>query len=177
MTNEVIEFLNYEDKDRKDNSKLSYSAFTLNQLETLSAITSVAQGDLEYHFEEVYNQLPLFLEFEELWNRVLDDLDNKISSAIYSSEHMRDSLMAQGESFKTNDYATALALTYNESDLLEKLVSSLEYETIETHLDHFVKSFEEWKDIDFKVKAMPVSWLVSYKGKNFLNSYIELGEE
>ena len=177
MTNEVSEFLNLKDKDREDNSKLSYSAFTLNQLETLSAITSVAQGDLEYHFEEVYNQLPLFLELEELWNRVLDDLDNKISSAIYSSEHMRDSLMAQGESFKTNDYATALALTYNESDLLEKLVSSLEYETIETHLDHFVKSFEEWKDIDFKVKAMPVSWLVSYKGKNFLNSYIELGEE
>ena len=177
MTNEVSEFLNLKDKDREDNSKLSYSAFTLNQLETLSAITSVAQGDLEYHFEEVYNQLRLFFEFEELWNRVLDDLDNKISSAIYSSEHMRDSLMAQGESFKTNDYATALALTYNESDLLEKLVSSLEYETIETHLDHFVKSFEEWKDIDFKVKAMPVSWLVSYKGKNFLNSYIELGEE
>ena len=166
MTNEVIEFLNYEDKDRKDNSKLSYSAFTLNQLETLSAITSVAQGDLGYY------EL-----FEEFWEEGLDKVNDKISSAIYSSEHMRDSLMAQGESVKTNDYATALALTYNESDLLEKLVSSMEYETIETHLDHFVKSLGEWKDIDFKIKAMPVAWLVSYKGKNFLNSYIELGEE
>ena len=166
MTNEVSEFLNLKDKDREDNSKLSYSAFTLNQLETLSAITSVAQGDLGYY------EL-----FEEFWEEVLDKVNDKISSAIYSSEHMRDSLMAQGESVKTNDYATALALTYNESDLLEKLVSSMEYETIETHLDHFVKSLGEWKDIDFKIKAMPVAWLVSYKGKNFLNSYIELGEE
>ena len=166
MTNEVSKFLNYEDKDREDNSKLSYSAFTLNQLETLSAITSVAQGDLGYY------EL-----FEEFWVEVLDKVDDKISSAIYSSEHIRDSLIAQGESVKINDYATALTLTYNESDLLEKLVSSMEYETIETHLNHFVKSLKEWKDIDFKVKAMPVSWLVSHKGKNFLNSYIELGEE
>jgi hypothetical protein len=166
MTNEVSEFLNYEDKDREDNDKLSYSAFTINQLETLSAITSVAQGDLGYY------EL-----FEEFWEEVLDKVNDKISSAIYSSEHMRDSLMAQGESVKTNDYATALALTYNESDLLEKLVSSMEYETIETHLNHFVKSLEEWKDIDFKVKAMPVAWLVSHKDINFLNSYIELGEE
>ena len=133
--------------------KLTWSAFNLNQLGTLSAITNVAQGDLEYHFEEVYYEL-----FENFWNEVLDDLDNKISLAISSAEHTRDSYSAQGENLRMSEYATALALTYNEAELLAKLVGSMDYETVETHLNHFVKSFEEWNDISLRVHAMSVAW-------------------